>query len=99
MPTDNDTSSSPVSSVVPLRGSHLQIFKHGEPNEEVVAKLEEMLEEARSGYLRAFAYARVTADRNIIHGWAGSCDQHDMTAAIAKLSFRFMYETYPTDEV
>lgn len=90
MPTDDK--------VVGLRGSHAQIFNHSEANEEVVIKLEEMLQEAKSGYLRAFSFARVTADRNIIHGWAGSCDHHDMTAAVAKLQFRFMYDGYFGEE-
>lgn len=90
MPTDNNIS--------PLFGTHPQIFKHGEPNEEVVAKLEELMLEAKSGYLRAFAFARITSERHIIHGWCGSCDAHDMIAGVAQLQHRLMTDNYNREE-
>lgn len=96
MPTDSDLP--PTSKVVGLCGTHPQIFKHGEPNEEVVERLKEMLKEAESGYLRAFSYARVTADRDIIHGWCGSCDAHDMIAGVAQLQHRLMTDNYNREE-
>lgn len=84
--------------VVPLRDSHPQIFKHGEPNEELVAKLEELLEMAKSGYLRAMSYVLITSDRAVITSWSGQCDGHDMTAGVSKLFYKFLAAETLKDE-
>lgn len=77
-------------SVVPIREGALIPTVVEPPSEELIAKLEELLDAARSGYLRAIGYAMVDRDRGIGTGWAGRADHHDMTAGVNKLAFRYM---------
>lgn len=90
MPTDDPSS---VTNIIGLFGKNPNLT-HGEPDPELIEYLEELLERARSGNLRAIAVAQVTSERSLGSGWKGGCDTHDMIAAIAKLSWRFMYEDY-----
>ena len=63
-----------------------------EPDADLIAKIEEWLEKAKSGQLRAMAYVMITRDRAIGTGWTGHSDQHDMTAGVNTLAWRFMRE-------
>ncbi len=56
--------------------------------EDVVEKLEELLELARSGEIAGFAFAVVTSRKDINTAWKGNADRHDMIAATAMLVYR-----------
>ena len=53
-------------------------------------KLEEFLAAAKSGHMRALAYACASADRSIMYSWTGSADAHDMCCAVTKLFYHFL---------
>lgn len=74
--------------VVSIAGasSHLH---HGGVAEDVIAELERMLADARSGFLRAIATVEVTV-RAINTGWAGHCDLHQMIAGVSILNYRIL---------
>lgn len=76
-------------SVVPLKVGHIVPGSVGEPNQELIGKLEEMLVEARSGQMRAAACIVVDISRAIHTDWFGSCDSHDMAAGVGMLQHRF----------
>lgn len=64
------------------------VFAHGEPDLELVALLEQLVSDARSGQLRALAYAAVTSERAINTNWIGHCDLHDMLCGTGILNHR-----------
>jgi hypothetical protein len=66
------------------------VLTHGEPDDDLIAALEDMLASARSGSLRAMAYAAISNERAISTSWRGHCDQHDMVAGVGMLQYRFL---------
>lgn len=79
----------------------------GEPVPHVVARLEQMLEEARSGELRALACGCVYRDGHITTGWdkpvsvgeaAISFEHHALGSAILTLSVRYGRAGAPVNE-
>jgi hypothetical protein len=47
------------------------VFQAAEPNDDVVSKLEELLDEARSGRLQGFTFCALRADGSAFRGWSG----------------------------
>ncbi len=78
--------------VVPMRLDGVIPATVMKPDQELIEKLEALLADARSGHLRALGYTMINRDRAIGTGWAGNCDEHDMTAGVNILQFRFMSE-------
>jgi hypothetical protein len=58
-----------------------------EPDEEIIAKLEEILKLAKDGQIQGLLYGYVGDARGISRGWVGKADQHDMIAAVSMLHF------------
>lgn len=77
-------------SVVPLREGGLIPATVMEPDAELIAKLEQLLTDARSGHLRVMSYVLIDRDRAIGTGWVGRGDHHDMTAGVSLLAYRYM---------
>jgi hypothetical protein len=73
-------------SVVPFGDSILP----GEPNPELVAELERLLSAARSGDLRALAYATVREGNALGTGWRGS----DGTRNSVGMSIMLLHHRY-----
>jgi hypothetical protein len=62
----------------------------GEANEELVATIEQLLSDAKSGSLRALAYVTVRENNVIGSGWDGSDGtRYPLAAAISILSVRY----------
>lgn len=62
----------------------------GQPDEALVALLERLLEDARSGDLRAIAYATVRAGGAVGTGWDGGRGTRDpLSTAISILGVRY----------
>lgn len=76
--------------VTPLFEGSVAGRPKGEPNDELVALLEQLVEDARSGQLQAIAYTGVTDMRALNTNWCGICDQHDMIAGVHVLSHRLL---------
>lgn len=76
--------------VVPLRSDGVVPAIVMPPDEELIAKIEAWLKDARSGQLRAAGFVLIDRDRAIFTGWVGHADHHDMTAGVAILNFRYM---------
>lgn len=76
-------------SVVSLSGTHIQSL---EPCEELVERLEELLQQAKDGYIRQLLYAVVNRDRGVGTGWKGDADHHDCVCGAAMLQYRVMKE-------
>lgn len=85
-------------SVVPLRPDGVIPNQVAKPDEELIETLETILTDARSGQLRAFAYVLIDRDRGITTGWNGHADDHDMTAGVNLLAFRYMKAGQDTDD-
>ena len=68
--------------IVPIRSGGVVPEIVMPPNEELIASLERMLEDAKSGHLRALVYALVDRNRAIHHGWTGKADHHDMAGQL-----------------
>lgn len=79
-----------ASKVVPIRPGGIVPATVQAPDAELIAKLKEMLADAKSGHLRAVGYALIDRDRAIVTGWAGHADHHDMTAGVSLLAFRYL---------
>ena len=77
-----------MAEVVALRED--STLHHGEPDQDVIEALSRLLEDARSGYLRAVDYVAIDADRGIATGWAGRPDGHDEMAGVNMLAARVM---------
>ena len=61
----------------------------GEPDQGVIEEIERLLEEAKSGELRAFAFATVLPNR-LGTGWAGAAGtRNDVGMAISLLAYRY----------
>ena len=76
--------------VVPMREGGLIPATVMEPDEDLIAKLEQLLADARSGHLRALGYSMIDRDRAVTTGWSGHADHHDMTAGVHTLAYRYM---------
>lgn len=61
-----------------------------EPDEEIIATLEKLLEDARSGELRAIAYGTIRRNSVVGTGWAGVAGtRFPLGAVIGMLSTRY----------
>jgi hypothetical protein len=65
-----------------------------EPVPDVVARLESLLETAKSGRLRGFAYATAISvagevNRTIGEGWTGDSCRSDLALGIMMLAYRY----------
>lgn len=62
----------------------------GQPNPDMVAEVERLLERAKSGELRGLAYATFATGDITGTGWVGSDgSRHPLSSAIAMLSHRY----------
>ena len=84
--------------VVPLRPGGVIPATVMKPDQELIAKIKGWLADAKSGQLRAMGYVMVDRDRTISTGWAGRADDHDMTAGVNMLAFRYMLSGVDRDE-
>lgn len=82
----------PISAATALKGVH------GEPCQDVVERLEELLADARSGFIRGFAYAAVTIDNGIIINWAGDASCWVLMGAVAKLQHDYLASDKETED-
>jgi hypothetical protein len=57
-------------------------------NESVVARLEEVLAEARAGKIASVAIAGVESDGSIVSAWSETDDFGKLLGAVARLQFR-----------
>lgn len=65
----------------------------GEPDEGIIATLEALLVDARSGDLRAFAYATVRQNNAVGTGWDGTAGtRYTLGAVIGMLDTRYHSE-------
>ena len=76
--------------VVPLISGGLVPAIVAEPDQELIAKVDQWLADAKSGQLRAMAYVMIDRDRAIGTGWVGHSDSHDMLGGVNLLAFRYM---------
>ena len=76
--------------VVPIRPDGIVPATVLPPDDELTAKIEEWLIDAKSGQLRAMAFVKIDRDRAICTGWVGHADHHDMTAGVNSLAHRYM---------
>lgn len=76
--------------VVPMRAGGIIPATVMEPDQELIAKIEDWLADAKSGQLRVIGYVMIDRDRAIATGWVGKGDDHDMTAGVNMLAFRYM---------
>lgn len=60
-----------------------------QPQPDLIAMLERLLERARAGDLQALIFATVDSQRGIGTGWSGSSSSTDVAAALFWLSFRY----------
>lgn len=68
----------------------------GEPVPDVLATLEELLRRARTGDIRALAYATVTEGRVLGSGWTGVAGtRNDLVASVTLLSHRLTTSVLP----
>ena len=70
--------------------NHEAQLDYGEPDGEVVEKLEWLLAEAMAGNVRGLIYGTVSHERSLINGWAGGADSHDIVAVAAKVFHQVM---------
>jgi len=62
----------------------------GQPNPDMVETIERLLEDAKSGELRGFAYAAFKNGCLTVTGWEGSDgSRHPLSSAIAMLQHRY----------
>lgn len=80
--------------IVSLRGA--AIVGTREADAEIVARLEELLADARDGRVHGLGLVVVVDDR-VITGWSGKASRHYMLAGAARLQYR-MAEDYETAE-
>lgn len=64
--------------------NHDASFDYGDPDADVVEKLEWLLAEAKSGNLRGLVYGAVSQERSLIFGYTGRTESHCMVAVAAK---------------
>lgn len=83
--------------VVPIRPDGVVPAVAMKPDGDLIAKIEEWLEAARSGHLRAMGFVSIDRDRAICTGWCGHADHHDMTAGVNMLAFRYMAAARDTE--
>ncbi len=69
--------------VVSLNGDPIY---SGEPNPDVVATLEEILEEARSGEVVAIAVVKIYRDGASGHAWHCACNPRLMAGCLAEVT-------------
>jgi hypothetical protein len=74
--------------VVTLRGAAPPVPT--EPDQEVVGKLEELLQLAKDSQLTGLVYGLVFANQDITTGWAGKADSHTMIAAATIVQHRVL---------
>lgn len=75
-----------MSNVVKLKGETLP----EEPDQDIIAKLEQLLELARSGNLRGIAYATVASQLVLGTGWVGTAGtRYPLSGAIGMLHTRY----------
>ncbi len=84
--------------VVPIRADGVIPATVAPPDDELIAKLEGWLADARSGHLRACGFVWIDRDRAICTGWIGHADHHDMTAGVNLLAFRYMRAGQDNDD-
>lgn len=75
-----------MSNVVPLSSDKVL---PGEVNSELVAMLETVLEEARSGRICAAAFVTVRPDRQAATAWKGDGSQNALASGILTLLHRY----------
>lgn len=73
-----------MAEVIGIRGT----MTDAKVQEDTVARLENLLLDARAGQLRGFAYALQNADGSTRTGWTGGCDGHKILAAATALKHR-----------
>lgn len=70
----------------------------GDPNLEIVADIEQLLDEAKSGALTGFAYAAIRDNDNGT-GWCGNAGTREaLGAAIMMLNHRYAHSLLGLDE-
>jgi hypothetical protein len=79
-----------------------------QPQGDLVKKLEEILEKAKTGEVQAVAFAVIGDDRSIATSWAGGFVVNELMSAVSWLYFRYglafnsspsqSYTTKQTDE-
>jgi hypothetical protein len=77
-----------VGNVIPLSAN--SVLNHGPADPETLRVLEQLVEDARSGSLRALAYVGVTSERAINTNWIGHCDKHTLIAGTSMLNHRVL---------
>ncbi len=87
-----------MADVVPISKDFVTAIDHGEPNEEIVAKLEMLLKDAQSGFMRGLAYACVSKDEEFKTNWAGDCKSTLLSGAVCRLQHEFMTAVLDQDQ-
>lgn len=72
--------------------------RNEQPVENVIEVLQELLDEAKTGTIRAVAYAIVSSAERTSYGWVQGRGQtaHEQTAAISELAFAWSMNRYKT---
>jgi hypothetical protein len=68
-----------------IKAIHGAIIK-GQPDPEIVSLLERLLEKAKSGDIRALAYATHDGDDLVMFGWEHGSFFHHMVASVSMLN-------------
>lgn len=74
--------------VTALHGNHVAT-QNGEANEEIIAALEDLLEKAKSGHLRAIAWCTYTTVDTMSSGWHQDVYGFHLAAAIMALNHEY----------
>lgn len=62
-----------------------------DPDQEIIDKLDELLDRAKRGELTGIAYAMVRPNGAVGTGWVGeNCSSNDMLGAVAALQVRYV---------
>lgn len=66
-------------------------FQNAEPDQDLIADIEQLLEEAKRGEVIAFAYAITKPDGTVATGWVGHGNgaRHSLYAGVNLLSHRY----------
>lgn len=66
-----------------------------QPDPKIVARLEDLLEQAKRGEIKALAYATVKGNEDISGGWEVGTNMLNLTSAsLAQLVWRFQKQVY-----
>ena len=76
--------------VVPITPSTFIEPTKNHVHEDVVAELEALLEDARAGIIRGFAFAAITPEGARRYNWMGGASAPDLMSALSVLQFEFM---------